>query len=142
MRKAAVAAALTAGLLSACTQAPAVVNFTALLDGSSEVPPTSSPGMGTATADLGLAQRVLRWNIQYTGLTGPAIAAHFHCPAGPGVNAPVVVPLHGDLGSPISGIAIVDPATFSALLANQCYVNIHTPANPGGEIRGQLVRTP
>ena len=83
------------------------------------------------------ATYTLRWTVTYSGLSGPATGGHFHGPAMPGQNAPVVVPFTGSLASPISGEKILTPAQASDLLAGKWYVNLHTAANPGGEIRGQ-----
>lgn len=132
-----------AGLLAACNPPPAArtVGFYAVMDGAEEVPPKWTYGLGTASVDIGLDQYVVQWNVAYNGLTGPATAAHIHCGAAPGSNAPVTVPFHGSLASPITGIAIMSGEARQDLLANRCYVNIHTKQYPGGEIRGQLLRT-
>jgi hypothetical protein len=81
---------------------------------------------------------MLTWTIVYSGLTGAATAAHFHGPAKPGKNAAPVVPLTGALDSPIKASATLTDAQAKDLLAGLWYINIHTAANPGGEIRGQL----
>jgi hypothetical protein len=145
MRKRLAGAAAVAAtvLLAACTTPPPAartVSFFAMLDGLDEVPPKSTWGLGSATVTLGLYEHVVQWNVAYNGLSGPVTAAHIHCGANPGANAPVSVPFHGSLASPITGIASVSPEQRQDLLANRCYVNLHTQQNPGGEIRGQLVR--
>ena len=112
--------------------------FNATLNGTSEVPPTTSTGTGTATASLNTATRRLTWDVTYSGLSGPAKAAHIHGPAAPGKNAPVVIPFTGNLASPIKGSKILTAAQAANLESGKYYVNIHTAANPGGEIRGQL----
>ncbi|HTV45822.1 MAG TPA: CHRD domain-containing protein [Stellaceae bacterium] len=116
--------------------------FKATLNGSSEVPPTTSTATGTATASLDTATRRLSWEVTYSGLTGPAKAAHIHGPAAPGRNAPVAVPLTGSLASPIKGSAVLTAAQVASLEAGDDYINIHTAKNPGGEIRGQLMPAP
>ncbi len=116
--------------------------FKATLSGASEVPPTTSAGTGAATATLDTATGKLGWEVTYSGLTGPAKAAHIHGPAGPGQNAGVVVPLKGNLASPIKGSATLTAAQMADLEAGLYYVNIHTAANKGGEIRGQLQPAP
>jgi CHRD domain len=113
--------------------------FKATMDGSSEAPPTASTGTGTGTATLDTVSRKLTWDVTYSGLTGPAMAAHIHGPADPGKNAGVVVPLAGSSKSPITGSKVLTPAEVSDLEAGKYYVNIHTAANKGGEIRGQLL---
>jgi hypothetical protein len=75
--------------------------------------------------------------VTYSGLTGAAVAAHFHGPAGPGKDAPVEVPV--TVGpSPLQGSATLTPAQEKDLLDGNVYFNIHTQANPKGEIRGQV----
>jgi hypothetical protein len=113
-------------------------DFTAKLDGASEVPPTTSTGTGTAMVTLDKASKTLTWTVTYAGLTGAPAAGHFHGPAAAGANAGVVVPL--TIGpSPIKGSAVLTDAQIADLEAGKWYVNIHTAANKGGEIRGQVM---
>ena len=128
-------------LVSGAAQAETKI-FKATLSGASEVPPTTSAGTGTATATLDTATGKLVWDVTYSGLTGPAMAAHIHGPADPGQNAGVVVPFKGKLASPIKGSATLTAAQMADLEAGKYYVNIHTAANKGGEIRGQLQPAP
>jgi CHRD domain len=128
-------------LVSGAAQAETKI-FKATLSGASEVPPTTSAGTGAATVTLDTATRKLIWDVTYLGLTGPAKAAHIHGPAGSGQNAGVVVPFKGDLASPIRGSATLTAAQMADLEAGKYYVNIHTAANKGGEIRGQLQPAP
>jgi CHRD domain len=135
-----------AGLLAACEPLlppPPVpqIDFVAFLSGPGEVPPTPYWGGGTATANLNLQTSILRWHVNYWDLTGPPIAAHIHCGAAVGHNGPIAVPFNNSLASPIVGIASVNSKEIAELLADQCYINIHTLRYKGGEIRGQLVRT-
>ena len=81
----------------------------------------------------------LTYNVTYEGLTGPAAAAHIHGPAEPGANAPPVVPF-ANAASPITGTATLTDAQAADLAAGKWYVNVHTAANRGGEIRGQIVK--
>jgi hypothetical protein len=120
----------------------AQVTFKADLNAASEVPPITSAGKGAATATLDTATKTLNWAVDYSGLSGPATAAHIHGPADPGANAGVLVPFTGDLASPIKGSAVLTEAQIAQLEAGKWYVNIHTAANKGGEIRGQLVAAP
>jgi hypothetical protein len=73
--------------------ADSTASFDAKLSGAAEVPATTSTGTGSLTATLDKGSNVLRWRLSYAGLTGPAMAAHFHGPALPGANAGVVVPI-------------------------------------------------
>ena len=112
----------------------------ATLDGKSEVPPTTSNGTGTADLDYDAATKKLTWKVTYSGLSGPATAAHFHGPAEAGKNAGVAVAIPNAASSPVEGSATLTDAQAADLLAGKLYVNIHTAANPGGEIRGQVMK--
>ena len=115
------------------------LKFKADLKGSTEVPPNSTAGTGTVTASYDTATKQLTWDGTYSGLTGPATAAHFHGPADPGKNAGVAVPIT-PATSPLHGTATLTDAQASDLEAGHWYVNVHTADNKGGEIRGQLVK--
>jgi hypothetical protein len=112
----------------------------ATLDGKSEVPPTTSTGTGTADIDYDKATKKLTWKLTYQGLSGPATAGHFHGPAEPGKNAGVAVAIPNATSSPVEGSATLTDAQAADLEAGKYYVNVHTAANPGGEIRGQVTK--
>ncbi len=80
----------------------------------------------------------LDWTIEYSGLTEAPAAGHFHGPAARGESADVVIPFKGDIASPIKGSATLTDSQATDLLAGKYYINIHTPAHKGGEIRGQV----
>ncbi|QCB47145.1 CHRD domain-containing protein [Hydrogenophaga sp. PAMC20947] len=126
--------------LAGCTamQPSNVVSLTAKLSGANEVPAVTTSGTGMAEATLNKDTNVLKWTVTYSGLTGPALAGHFHGPAAAGSNAGVAVPF-SSAASPIEGQATLTPAQVSDLMAGKWYANIHTAANKGGEIRGQLM---
>jgi len=126
------AAALAWGYAQAATE-----TFTGTLGGGTEVPPTASTGSGTAQVTLDPATGQITYKVTYSGLTGPAAAAHIHCGAAAGANAGVAVAFK-DAASPISGTATLTPAQMADLQAGKCYVNVHTAANKGGELRAQL----
>ena len=75
----------------------------------------------------------------FSGLSGPATAAHFHGLADQGKSAGVVVPIAG-ITSPMEGSATLTDAQAAELAAGKWYINVHTDANKGGEIRGQVVK--
>lgn len=109
------------------------------LKGSNEVPPNSSPATGTAEATLDTESRQLSYVITFAGLTGPALGAHFHGPVEAGKNAGIVLPFK-TLQSPIEGSATLTENQAADLLAGKWYANVHTVANPGGELRGQMMK--
>jgi hypothetical protein len=115
-----------------------VVNLKATMDAKSEVPPNSSPATGTLTANYDTSSKKLSWKGSYSGLTGPATAAHFHSGEA-GKNGPVAVPIT-PATSPFEGSATLTDAQANDLLAGKLYVNVHTEANKGGEIRGQVTK--
>jgi hypothetical protein len=125
----------------------ATTTFKADLKGSTEVPPNSTGGTGSVTVTYDPASKKLSWNGTYSGLTGPATAAHVHGPAEPGKNAGVVLWISDHdtkahpFPSPFEGSATLTDAQASDLNSGLYYVNIHTAANPGGELRGQLVKS-
>lgn len=125
-------------LMAAGAPKAEVINLKATMNAASEVPPTSSKGTGTVTATYDTASKKLSWNGSYSDLTGPATAAHFHT-GEPGQNGPVAVPITPNT-SPFEGSATLADAQAADLLAGKWYVNVHTAANKGGEIRGQVTK--
>lgn len=143
-RTTSIAVLLVLGLPLAAGPAVAVgkdVTYRAALNGGSEVPATASHGEGEVTATFDPATKRLSWSGRYSGLTGPVTAAHFHGPAKAGENAGVLVPVTA-ASSPFTGEATLDDAKAADLAAGKLYFNLHTAANPKGEIRGQLERAP
>ena len=133
------ATAILAMGIAGCNAMPPsnTVALTAQLSAANEVPPAASTGTGMAEASLNKETNVLTWKVTFSGLTGPATAGHFHGPAASGSNAGVVVPFAGTT-SPLQGQATLTPAQAADLLAGKWYANVHTAANKGGEIRGQM----
>jgi hypothetical protein len=138
-RRALLATAFAVALLS--TASAATVSYTAHLSGAKEVPKNDSKGTGKLDATYDTATKVLNYSLTFEGLTGPATAAHFHGPAPRGQNAGVLAPI-GDKNpsSPVTGTVTLSEDQAKELHAGKVYVNVHTAANPGGEIRGQVTR--
>ncbi|MCJ2106333.1 CHRD domain-containing protein [Methylobacterium sp. E-041] len=138
------ALALSAFALSATVSGASAAEglaYRAALKASSEVPANDSKGTGEISATYDPASKTLTWKGSYNGLTGPVTAAHFHGPAEAGANAGVLIPVTA-AASPFEGSATIDDAKAADLVAGKIYVNLHTAANPKGEIRGQVVRAP
>ena len=106
------------------------------LSAKNEVPPNASTAVGTARVRLD--GMTVKWTVTYSGTTGPVTAGHFHGPAAVGANAGVVVPFTGSMASPIEGSKTLTQDQVDQLKAGLWYVNLHTAANPGGELRGQV----
>lgn len=138
--------ALVIGIFSLANPSPSYSTMTsvsscsATLDGDQEVPPVVTDGTGNATMEFDPSTNELSWTIDFSDLSGAATAAHFHGPAAAGANADVQVNI-GDvsgLESPMDGSAELTSEQVTMLLDEELYINIHTGANPSGEIRGQV----
>jgi hypothetical protein len=128
---------LWGGLALAATQ-----SFQVPLVGSQQVPAVETTGVGMADLTYDPATRAVTWTITYGGLSGPVTMAHFHGPAAKGENAAPVIWLtkkDSPAEDPIKGQATLTPERARDVAAGKWYVNLHTQAHPGGEIRGQVV---
>jgi hypothetical protein len=130
---------------------PTIVTFGTTMNGAGENPAKNVPGVGTAT--IVKTAGVYTFTINYSGMSGPLTGGHIHGPAGTGVNANIIVPFANATGAAASGTltgtftstntATISNDSLDVLMTNgNAYVNLHTAANPGGEIRGQLLRQP
>lgn len=109
------------------------------MTGAQEVPPNDSKGTGTVDLAYDPATKQVTWSLKTEALSSAAVAAHIHGPAAPGTNAGVVVNLAPNgMAEPVNGSATLTDAQAKDLLAGKDYVNVHTTAHPGGEIRGQI----
>ena len=132
------------GLLAAHASAEPKT-MTILLSGADEVPPVQTAGKGTAVLSYDPATRALSWTLEFSDLTGPATMAHFHGPAAAGKNAPVALWMVKKGEAPVSpakGDAVLTEDQAKAFTGGEWYVNVHTPNNPSGEIRGLIPPTP
>jgi CHRD domain len=142
-RRGVVVAASLAGITvwSARTQA-AALSFKVALTGAQQVPPVQTTATGTADLTYDPTTRMLTWSVTSNGLSGPATMAHFDGPAAEGKNASPVIWLSekgGPVPNPIKGSATLTPEQAQQFMAGEWYVNVHTQADPGGEIRGQVM---
>jgi len=141
-RRALLAAAGFAGVLWVGLAAAAPMSFSVPLSGAEEVPPVETAAKGTADLTYDPATRTVTWNVSYSDLSGPATMAHFHGPAAAGKNGPVTIWLSkkgAEAASPITGSATLTPDQAKQFTDGEWYINVHTAANPAGEIRGQMV---
>lgn len=139
MRSTILAATAAVALLAAAPASAEVVHYKAMISPSTEVPPVKdSKATGHLDAAYDPATMMLTYDVGYADLTGPATAAHFHGPAPAGKNAGVMVPINGDLASPLKGTVKLTPDQAKALENGDMYFNIHTAQNKGGEMRGQV----
>jgi hypothetical protein len=115
---------------------PGEALYSAALSGANEVPPVSTTATGGAQFILDPAGTTLRYEAVFTGLT--ATASHIHSGA-VGINGPVLYPLTLTAGG-AKGTQAVTAGDVINLNAGDFYINAHTAANPGGEIRGQITR--
>ena len=133
------AVALAASFGLSASASAEMMKMKADLNAASEVPPTKSDGKGTADITYDTVSKKLTWKVTYSGLTGPATMAHFHGPAAPGANAAPAVPIP-DPKSGVEGSATLNDAQAKDLMDGKYYVNYHTDANKGGEIRGMVTK--
>ena len=144
--------------------------FTATLTGAQEVPPTGSPGIGSALVTIDTVTNLMIVNVSFAGLLSPTTIAHIHCCAGPGGTAIPATTVPSFPGFPVGvttgtylqtfdltlassynpafiaanggTVAGARAAFITGLLNGQAYFNIHTVQFPNGEIRGQLQAIP
>jgi hypothetical protein len=137
-------------------QAQPVYTWTANLSGSNEAPPVAATGSGgRATITYDATTKTGTYSIDVYNLPTGVTASHIHA-GGPGVSGPVIINFTVAAGSsndfrisgtfkdtdvvarPAQGVNNMDDA-LAAMLLGEAYVNVHSQANGGGEIRGQLV---
>ena len=115
---------------------PAYVRFAAL-SGATEVPANASTATGAATFSLDPATKILTGTVTTSGITG--VSAHIHEGAR-GVSGPIVFPLSGGSNGvwTVPANTVLTDAQYATLQATNYYVNVHSSAFTGGEIRGQI----
>lgn len=168
MKRLLLATAATA-VLGASPASAAVLVFGGALRGSNEVPPAASPGTGFGTVTINTVLNTMRVQVTFAGLAGTTTASHIHCCAPFGSNAPVATTTPSFVGFPLGvtsgsmdqtydmtlagsynssflnnavnggNIATARATLFNGIIGGQAYLNIHTTAFPGGELRTQLL---
>ncbi|MBQ9578969.1 MAG: CHRD domain-containing protein [Ottowia sp.] len=151
-RRAVLAALALAAALTACKTTQPVVQpapqtppqpelaaFKAVLRPQDVVPPANSAAKGELVAVFNRTTGLLRFRIQFGGLSGPVRAAAFHSPAMEGEVAAPVLSIGRAFASPYEGRAILSPRQSANLLSGQWYVELRTERFPGGELRGQMI---
>jgi hypothetical protein len=139
---------LLMGLLFAAPAQALVIDLTADIGASQEVPPTDSLAFGTGVFEYDDVSNVLTWTILFTAslFDTDEVGAHIHGPADVGEEADILIDL--GLGQLKQGMADLDEvaecsadpeACEADLLAGLWYVNIHSDEHPDGEIRGQIL---
>lgn len=128
------AALIAAGCAPMSNPAPSGSNV--LLNGRQEVPPVNTAATGSGTIAV-LMDRSVSGSVITSGVAGTA--AHIHL-AAPGQNGPVIIPLNktADNTWSVPPSIRLNDAQYEAFRLGNLYVNVHSAANPGGEIRGQL----
>lgn len=140
LRRVAISAALAALLAPAVSQA-AIVHFIADLDcAQAGTCAGGGTGTGTGTFTLDTDTGQVDFNITFSGLSAPETGAHVHGPAPVGINAGIIYGL--PLGSPKVGSVVLGAAEQADMLNELHYVNVHSEAFLGGEIRGQILLVP
>ena len=137
----AVGGMIAAGLSFSAASAE-TIKLKASLTSAQEVPANDSKGKGSAEFTIDSATKEISWKITFEGLSGDAVAAHIHGPAAAGANAGVMVNVGmvSGLKSPMEGKGMVTDAQLADITAGKSYINVHTAANKGGEIRGQIAK--
>jgi CHRD domain-containing protein len=118
------------------------INIDAAMTAANETPTPKgdvSGARGTFTATLTKTDTgaSMSWRIEFSNLSGQAIAAHIHV-ADRGKPGPVRVPLCAPCTSGVTGTTNIDASVLDAIQTDRAYVNVHTPTNPAGEIRDQV----
>jgi hypothetical protein len=123
------------------TPTPVTTVFQVSLSGDQEVPATTTGGLATGSLTFASPTLAISGGLQLNGIT--ATAAHIH-QAAAGSNGPVIVPMTeipaGSGNWEVASGTVLTQAQADALLAGGLYFNAHTPANPGGDVRGQIGR--
>ena len=124
--------------LSSLGNAQSFFNLVFEMSGDEQSPPVETGGYGFGWAKLDLQERKVTYAVAYDSLSGPPSAAHFHL-GDDGENGPPIHTITFDANGVATGEwTNIPDTTLAHFLKGRVYCNIHTTANSGGEIRGQL----
>jgi len=125
--------------------------FESSLDGAQEVPPVATSATGSGLLVISSDASKLTYRVAYSGLSGTVSAAHIHLGAG-GVAGGILFPLMVGPSPMVGTLTAADlqptgsvtdfAGALAAIRAGNTYFNLHTAANPAGEIRGQIGAAP
>jgi len=108
------------------------------LSGSQEVPAVTTMSMATAVVEIDEDLPAFSVSVDVSGLTD-VTGVHVH-DGGIGMNGPVAFPLtDAGNGTYVLAETNISPSNLDALTSGEWYLNVHTTANPNGEVRGQIV---
>lgn len=115
-------------------------------NGAQEVPNrVTTSATGTISGTYNKNTNILQYTITWNGLSDAPSGMHLHGPADPGVAAGVKIPIPGFTAAASGSVNRTDTLKTETdeadFLQGRWYYNIHTPANPAGEIRGQIFPT-
>lgn len=130
---------LALGALFAAPAWAEMKTFQAELNGASVVPAVDTQAAGTAEVTVDTEAKTVTWKVTTEGLSGEPTAAHIHGPAAAGENAAPAIDLSAALAE---GSGEITDEQIADLEAGNYYLNVHTEANPDGEVRGQLAAAP
>ncbi len=108
--------------------------YAATILGANQTPPVTSPATGRGIFTFDSASRTLSYNITIAGATAAFTAAHFHRDT----DSSVVENLTATGAGTYAGSVTLSVADAALLQSDDLYVNFHTAANPGGEVRGNI----
>lgn len=129
-----------AALVAAVAAGPALAEMMSFKADLKAGPGIKTEGTGNLNATYDTETRKLSWKGNVSGLTGNPTVAHFHGPADPGQNAGVLVPAPGIKAGDFEGSTTLSNDQAKVVTAGKTYFMIHTAANPGGEVRGQVTK--
>ncbi len=128
--------AISALVLAGCAPDSGYRGTSISLSGMQEVPAVTTSATGSGTVTIG-ADKSVSGSVTTSGVA--ATAAHIHDGA-PGKNGPIIIPLtktSDNVWAVPAGAKLTD-AQYASYKAGNLYVNVHSAANKGGEIRGQI----